>query len=246
MILMYHSIDPSGSVISTHESVFRRHVEWLAASELSVVDCATLIDMRPGESGIAITFDDAFTNFAELAWPILRDHGLSATLFVPTDHVGMTNRWNADVDLHIPELPILDWSTLGKLAEEGVILGSHTCSHNDLRTLQPDRVHSELLGSATVIAAETGVRPTSLAYPFGHTTPAVIETARAVYDIAVNTEMRTITDKDDRHSVPRLDAYYYRDAGRLERFDTPAFSCHLLFRSSLRRLRRTIPFARAS
>lgn len=246
IVLTYHSIDPSGSVISIHESVFRRHVEWLAASEISVVDCAALLDMRSEESGVAITFDDAFTNFAERAWPILKDHGLPATLFVPTDYVGMTNRWNVGIKPPIPELPILDWHTLGRLAEEGASLGSHTCSHCDLRTEQRQRLQAELHESATAIAANAGVRPTALAYPFGYTNPTVIEATRTAYDVAVSTEMRAITDNDDRHRIPRLDAYYYRDAHRLERFGTPAFSYHLLLRSSLRRVREALPSVRAS
>ena len=46
---------------------------------------------------VLITFDDACRDFAEVAWPILRRHGLSATLFVPTafpDHPELSFWWD--------------------------------------------------------------------------------------------------------------------------------------------------------
>ncbi|HXP82245.1 MAG TPA: polysaccharide deacetylase family protein [Verrucomicrobiae bacterium] len=45
---------------------------------------------------VLITFDDAYTDFAEFAWPILKRFGLPATLFVPTaypDHPELTFWW---------------------------------------------------------------------------------------------------------------------------------------------------------
>ncbi len=41
---------------------------------------------------LLITFDDAYRNFAECAWPILKQHGFPATLFVPTAFPGQPDR----------------------------------------------------------------------------------------------------------------------------------------------------------
>ena len=61
----------------------------------------------PEEPGIALTFDDAFVNFRDEAWPVLREHGLPVTVFVPTDHAGRTNRWPDEKVGGLPELPLL-------------------------------------------------------------------------------------------------------------------------------------------
>jgi peptidoglycan/xylan/chitin deacetylase (PgdA/CDA1 family) len=41
---------------------------------------------------IAVTFDDAYADFAENAWPVMQRHGIPATLFVPTAHPGRPDR----------------------------------------------------------------------------------------------------------------------------------------------------------
>lgn len=49
------------------------------------------------ERAVLITFDDAYSDFPEYAWPILRRWGLSATLFVPTaypDHGELSFCWD--------------------------------------------------------------------------------------------------------------------------------------------------------
>ena len=40
------------------------------------------------DDGVLITFDDAFEDFAEVAAPILKRHGFSALVFVPTRRLG--------------------------------------------------------------------------------------------------------------------------------------------------------------
>src|ERR671914_537157 len=41
---------------------------------------------------VLLTFDDAYDDFAEVAWPLLRHHGLPATLFVPTAYPDVPGR----------------------------------------------------------------------------------------------------------------------------------------------------------
>jgi hypothetical protein len=41
---------------------------------------------------VLLTFDDAYRDFAEHAWPVLRSHGLPAVLFVPTAFPGDPER----------------------------------------------------------------------------------------------------------------------------------------------------------
>ena len=92
-ILMYHSIDPSGSVISVGTDEFRRHADWLAAGHVNVVSIDRLLELEDEDEGVAITFDDAIDNFGSVAWPILRERELPATVFVVPGHVGESNRW---------------------------------------------------------------------------------------------------------------------------------------------------------
>jgi peptidoglycan/xylan/chitin deacetylase (PgdA/CDA1 family) len=233
-ILTYHSLDPSGSPISVHPDAFRRHAEWLASGEVPVRGFEELVDSR--DPGIAVTFDDAFVSFRDVAWPLLRERGIPVTVFVPTDHAGRTNRWPDESYAGIPELPLLDWDALAGLATEGVRLGSHTRSHRDLRSLDDDDLREELESAAERIEEITR-RPDVLAYPYGFADARVAAAARGVYSYACTDDLRVLGDDDDRHLLPRLDAYYLQAPGLLEGFGTWRFGAYVGLRNLGRRVR---------
>jgi peptidoglycan/xylan/chitin deacetylase (PgdA/CDA1 family) len=98
-VLMYHRVgsethtpqlDPS--LLSATPAEFERQVEYLA-SKRRVLSLDELLEVRRGRMelprrAVAVTFDDGYRDFAEHAWPALRRHGVSATLFVPTAYPG--------------------------------------------------------------------------------------------------------------------------------------------------------------
>jgi peptidoglycan/xylan/chitin deacetylase (PgdA/CDA1 family) len=239
-ILTYHSIDPSGSVISMAEPVFRRQVEWLASGAVRVVGVGELLATAPEDDAVAVTFDDGFANFESAAWPLLREHGLPVTVFVVTDRVGKTNAWDGAMDHGIPEFPLLGWESLSRLSEEGVELGSHTRRHPPLCDLPPDRVGDEVVGSAEAIEKRTGRRPAGFAYPYGWADDSSRRAVAETYDWACTTELDWLRPGAEAHRLPRLDTYYYQSRGRLERWGSGAFRAHLRIRSGARRLRSRI------
>ncbi|HMB71902.1 MAG TPA: polysaccharide deacetylase family protein [bacterium] len=234
-IVTYHSLDPSGSPISVHPDAFRRHAEWLGSGAVPVRSFTDL--MTSDGPGIAVTFDDAFVSFRDLAWPLLRERGIPVTVFVPTDHAGRTNRWPDESYTGIPELPLLDWDALARLATEGVQLGSHTRTHRDLRRLDDDDLQEELESAADRIGEITR-RPDVLAYPYGFADARVAAAARRVYTYACTDELRGLREDDDRHLLPRLDAYYFQAPGRLEGFGTWTFGAYMAVRRLGRRVKR--------
>ncbi|HXE81263.1 MAG TPA: glycosyltransferase [Vicinamibacterales bacterium] len=94
-VLTYHRILPPdraracnpGTISATPEG-FERQMRYLAARR-RVVSADQVIaaqnggpPLRPG--AVLITFDDACRDFRDVAWPILKRHGLPAVVFVPT------------------------------------------------------------------------------------------------------------------------------------------------------------------
>jgi peptidoglycan/xylan/chitin deacetylase (PgdA/CDA1 family) len=235
-ILTYHSIDDSGSVVSVDEGTFRRHAEFLSRAGLRSVGLLDLVAMPDDADAVAITFDDAFANFASTAWPVLREHGHRVTLFVPTAHVGRTNGWESGAG-GIPVLPLLDWADLGRLTEEGVTIGAHSETHPDLTTLEPHTLHAEVARPVEQIHRETGVAPHTFAYPYGAVNEKTAAEVAKHYRLAVTTELRWLAGADDVHWLPRLDAYYLRRPGALERFGSARFRRALTWRNRLRRAR---------
>lgn len=83
-------------IISATPATFDRQMGHLA-KHYRVVSAKEVLDaQRAGGSlpsrALLITFDDAYRDFGEIAWPILRRYGLPATLFVPTGYPGRPDR----------------------------------------------------------------------------------------------------------------------------------------------------------
>lgn len=98
-VLTYHrvaspeAIYPSDPrLVSATPEMFVKHMEHLARY-YHVVDMSTVLDAVVSSAtlprrAVLITFDDAYPDFLEHAWPTLRKFDLPATLFVPTSFPG--------------------------------------------------------------------------------------------------------------------------------------------------------------
>jgi peptidoglycan/xylan/chitin deacetylase (PgdA/CDA1 family) len=95
--------DPSchPGLVNATPAEFAAQVAFLAA-RYRVVSMDEVLDARrTGRAlpprALLLTFDDAYHDFAEHAWPLLRRHGLPVTLFVPTaypDHPELAFWWD--------------------------------------------------------------------------------------------------------------------------------------------------------
>ena len=92
-VLTYHRVaepddDHYPGLISASPEGFAEQVEALGR-RFSFIGLERLLEREAGgrpipPRSIMLTFDDAYRDFAESAWPILRQHGIPAVLFVPT------------------------------------------------------------------------------------------------------------------------------------------------------------------
>lgn len=236
-ILAYHSIDRSGSVISIDPPSFRSHLRALSEGRVRVVALSEIVDVPAEEHAVTLTFDDGFANFETEALPELREHGFPATLFAVSGHAGRTNRWGGVIEDGIPDLPLLNWDGLARVAEEGVEIGAHTVTHPWMPALQPEQVREELERSAEALRRETGQAVRSFAYPYGGISEAVVDHTRDCFDRACTTELRVLGNREDPCLLPRLDAYYFREADAFDGWGGAAFRLRLRMRAEGRRLR---------
>ena len=106
-VLTYHRIDDplaepdlDPGLVSATPQEFRSQME-LLAERYNVVSIHTVLAAQRGEASlpagaVLITFDDGYRDFAEHAWPVLREFSLPAVLFVPTafpDQSGGAGFW---------------------------------------------------------------------------------------------------------------------------------------------------------
>jgi peptidoglycan/xylan/chitin deacetylase (PgdA/CDA1 family) len=239
-ILTYHSIDSSGSPISIDAVAFRRHIDWLAEGPVRVVTLEALLTLPPDAEAVAITFDDGFANFVTEALPVLQARRFPATLFVVSGHVGGTNAWGGRSDPGIPTLPLLDWDSLGRLAEQGVDLGAHTHTHRRLPDLSSAELQGELEDSLETIQTNTGYSPVTFAYPYGAVDDRSAGAVGRLFARACTTDHRPLRPGDDVTRLPRVDMYYYRGDPGLSGWGTQRFRRRLWTRRTARRLKETL------
>jgi peptidoglycan/xylan/chitin deacetylase (PgdA/CDA1 family) len=138
---------------------FTRQMRCLAANgyhTIALTDLAAYL--RGGKPlpprAVVLTFDDGWRDQYDVALPVLRKTGLTATFFVVSDYVGH------------PEF--MSWAQLRTLARAGMSIGSHSHSHADLTQITDwNLLRDELVLSKSIIERNTGHEVEVFAYPYG-------------------------------------------------------------------------------
>lgn len=216
-ILGYHLVGAgSGSAIDLPLGVFRRQMDELAelgrVRPLETALGAALggpgdTARTPGDqdgSGrrhVVLTFDDGYENFYSEVWPILRERRLPAMLYV---QVGFLSDSRQAPIANAGRLPPLTWDQLGELAASDLIsIGSHTCTHPDLRALEGDALEQELESSKAQLESRLGCPVDSFCYPRGQWSKRVEHRVARHYRTAVIRGGRTM--RSGRFSPHRLE-----------------------------------------
>jgi peptidoglycan/xylan/chitin deacetylase (PgdA/CDA1 family) len=207
----------------------------LARSRTSVVPLA---DVRQVPDSLAITFDDGFRNFYELAFPVLSQFRFPATVFVVSRYCGKQNNWPSQPARGIPVLDLLRWSELQELSRNGVTLGAHSLSHPRLTLLPESQAEAELRDSKAEIEDRTGQAVDTFAYPYGDSNRAVRKLAQRYFGIACGTELQAVSQASDWLDLPRIDAYYFQHRLFFDHLATVYGETYLTARRCLRNLKR--------
>ena len=211
-ILCYHSVDHDwGSPLSVTPHEFASHLEWLVAHRevVSLADALTHLDRqwRLPPPYVSITFDDGFASVYEHALPILRRHGVAATVFVVAETLAPHSRAVDWVDTP-PAWPLrtLDVEAVLELHASGIAIGSHSFRHDILPTLDDSDCERDLRESRGVLEALLGEPVPFLAYPRGRHSEAVRRAAeRAGYQHAFT--LPEAREPQGPFAVPRVGVY---------------------------------------
>ena len=210
-ILMYHRVAPAGadSLVRyrVHPDDFEEQIRFLKEAGYY---SATLDQWRiateskrplPGRA-VILTFDDAYRDFQQYAWPLLRRYGFTAMVFVVTGQIGGVNEWDRAAE----ELALLRAEEIQALDREGVVFGSHSHSHNSLLTLSPEDVAREHFVSRTTLEGIVGHPVDAISYPFGDTDSIVQHLAGASgFVYGVTTRFDPCRPRDPLLELPRLE-----------------------------------------
>jgi peptidoglycan/xylan/chitin deacetylase (PgdA/CDA1 family) len=240
-ILTYHSIDNSGSVISTSPDKFKeqmRHLKDISSRVISLSELVACIrENRPFPlKSVAITFDDGFQNFRDQAYPVLKEFGFRATVFLVPGYCGANNRWEGQPP-GIPELDLLSWDEIKQIADNGIDFGAHTVNHSDLALLSHRDARKEITASKLEIQNRLGREVSFFAYPYGSVNKGIKSIVKDEFHGACTTELGFVGTATDIYSLPRIDMYYFSRNNLFFWYGRPHFPLYLALRSALRSFR---------
>lgn len=192
-ILMYHAIsevDQKDDPIDIPVMVFKKQMQYLADHNYQVISLRELgtlmrLGKKVSNNAVVLTFDDGDKNFYTQAYPILKKHGFSASIF-------LVNNW-------IERTPgNLNWDDIKKLkADDSIDIGAHTLSHRLLPLLSPDEAKKEIRHSKLILEDKLQIPILSFAYPVGALNREVkMMVEEAGYEQAVGTNYQRGQFKD--------------------------------------------------
>ena len=197
-IIMYHNIDEKSAVsmLSVSPESFKRQMSFLKNHKYNVVKleelAALLKENKLPSKTIAVTFDDGYENNYTDAYPVLKELGLHATVFIITAMVGTEG--------------YMTWDQILEMSESGIItIGSHTMTHPWLPDLPNQKLDSELMGSKRSIESHLNKRAAVFSYPSGGFNQNVRnKVINAGYKIAVATNPGKRYPKHDLFAMKRI------------------------------------------
>lgn len=172
--------------------------ETLTASAVAsaLVDGAQLPDRA-----VVITFDDGFADLYERVLPLLDRYHFTATAYVTTEWV------RGFKSCHAVRSPgkMLSWQQIRDLADAGLEIGAHSCSHPQLDQLPNRYLEDELRISKVALENELQRPISGMAYPFGYSNTEVRRMAqRSGYEYACIVGNKLIDSSYDLFALPRL------------------------------------------
>ena len=145
-----------------------------------------------------ITFDDGYADNYTTAYPVLKRHGFTATVFMVSSYINGEG--------------FMSWPQLKELAANGWEIEGHTVNHHYLSKQNVTTVLNELRSSKELLERELGRPVEFFAYPFGDFNPAVAQAVRNTgYLMAVTTERGWANHDTDSWHVHRV--YCYANMG---------------------------------
>ncbi len=181
-VLMYHSIDyERGNELRIPKEKFREQMKYLKDNNFSTLNLDELYShMISGtelpEKPIVITLDDGYDDNYTNAYPVLKEFGQKAVVFMITTTIDTDSNY-------------LTSEQIKEMDSNGMNIESHTVNHPMLNQLSYDKQVKELKQSKEVLENLLGREMKYIAYPYGKFNNDTLKAAQDIgYKMAFSTQ----------------------------------------------------------
>lgn len=214
-ILMYHSIEimPKSTVMRSLHVKPRNFkfqmwlLKMLGYQGLSIKELVPYLDGKKSGKVVGITFDDGYQNILLNAAPILKKYKFSATCYIVSGKVGLSNSW--DLQKGITQRPLMTETEINSWLNLGMDIGAHTQSHADLTNISKINAKKEIISCKNELEKKFQVEVTGFCYPFGRFNELVCNITRESGYLSATTMLRgKVNFQTDRYLLPRIPINY--------------------------------------
>jgi peptidoglycan/xylan/chitin deacetylase (PgdA/CDA1 family) len=172
-VLAYHAFSKKKTdKMVLREDAFEEQMSFLKNNGYRTITLDQLLDFlnikgQAPQKSVAITIDDGWCSAYEIAYPIMKKYGFTATFFISSDF--------------IHNKKCLNWEQVKEMSENGFDIECHTNSHRDLTKIEENsygeyfnNIKKELSASKQLIQEKLNKECKYLAYPYGATNKLII------------------------------------------------------------------------
>lgn len=198
--VMFHDVNNRFSGVDYPVTAFRELALMVKNNGYRYVSMKDYIASKHREKLIVCTFDDAYESVYHNAYPILRELGFTATIFVNVELMGMTNDWNTK-DECIRVHATLDM--LKEMHNGGMEIGSHSLKHICLNRLSQTELEDTLKLSKIALEEQFG-NISTFCYPYGAFNDYVKNKVSQYYDYAFSVTIGGTDEIEDKYQLVRM------------------------------------------
>lgn len=214
-VLAYHRIvkddrvHPNFRAFATNVEVFRNHLRILERNGFTAItfrdyDLFLRGELNLPRKPVIISFDDGYRDTHELALPILREYGMTATVFVVAAPKHPVNYWDR-CDSH-PPAPLMTAEQVLEMHQSGIEIGSHSLTHARLTEVPREQAWDEVTRSRMLLEILLNSPVRSFCYPYGLVNDEVREIVRqAGYSVGVGVYSGPARFGADRYNIRRIE-----------------------------------------
>ncbi|MBR2215422.1 MAG: polysaccharide deacetylase family protein [Selenomonadaceae bacterium] len=207
LILNYHKVDEAHISLSVHPADFAAQMAYLERHGYNTISPDELYDSLAGSkrlptNPVLITFDDGYADNYANAYPILKEHGFKATIFVVSSFVGKYRHY-------------LTWEQAREMEQNGISIQSHTATHRSMTDLSDDQLRAELTESKQKIEAELGHPVDYIAYPTGTYNLHIAQMVKeAGYKAAFTIKYGNVDQASNIYALERVPVFHTEDTNK--------------------------------